>query len=192
MKKWLSLVLMVICMIENNVECISWMNPKLAIKQSKTNDYGIFTIQPITKNERLIVFGGTIMTEEQILNLSKNQITYALQIDDDLWIHSNKDDKTAAEADYLNHSCNPNAGFKNIITLIAMRNIAIDEEITIDFAMVVERFIGMNDFPCHCNSSSCRKMVKGTDWQLKELQQKYYGYFSPYLQLKIDQLTIPR
>jgi hypothetical protein len=39
---------------------------------------------------------------------------------------------------------------------------------------------------CHCGSASCRGMVTGRDWQRVDLQRKYDGYFSWYIQRRID------
>jgi hypothetical protein len=165
----------------------SWTNQKLELRAVPSdkiyNGLGIFTREKIDKNERLVVFGGAVITEQKVLALSRaNDV---LQIDDDLWLSCD----IRQDTDRIRHSCSPNTGFKTPIMLIAMRDIDADEEITIDYAMVVERFVGMNDFPCRCNAENCRKIVAGTDWKNKYLQNKYRGYFSPYLQEKINKLS---
>jgi len=38
----------------------------------------------------------------------------------------------------------------------------------------------------------CRKKFTGDDWKLPEIQERYNGYFSPYLQRKVDQLRRER
>jgi uncharacterized protein len=40
---------------------------------------------------------------------------------------------------------------------------------------------------CQCNSPRCRKVLDGHDWRRADLQQRYRGYFSWYLQRKIDE-----
>lgn len=44
------------------------------------------------------------------------------------------------------------------------------------------------EFSCSCGSAICRHIVTGDDWKLPQLQKRYAGYFSPYLQRKIDVL----
>jgi hypothetical protein len=39
-----------------------------------------------------------------------------------------------------------------------------------------------------CGSLDCRGYVSGSDWKLPELQRRYHGYFSPYLQERINQM----
>ena len=46
-----------------------------------------------------------------------------------------------------------------------------------------------DEFECHCGSPNCRGTVRGNDWQRPELWAKYAGYFSPYLQRRIDRLA---
>jgi hypothetical protein len=45
-----------------------------------------------------------------------------------------------------------------------------------------------DEFECHCGTDHCRKMITGNDWKLPELQRRYKGFFSPYLQRRIDRL----
>jgi uncharacterized protein len=40
---------------------------------------------------------------------------------------------------------------------------------------------------CHCNTAQCRRVIDGRDWRRGDLQQRYRGYFSWYLQRKIDE-----
>ncbi|MFL6568844.1 MAG: SET domain-containing protein, partial [Chthoniobacterales bacterium] len=56
-------------------------------------------------------------------------------------------------------------------------------ELTHDWAMTDD-----NDDPptgCRCGAGQCRKIITGKDWQRPELQRRYAGYFSAYLEEKI-------
>ncbi|MFO1434944.1 MAG: SET domain-containing protein-lysine N-methyltransferase [Gammaproteobacteria bacterium] len=87
-------------------------------------------------------------------------------------------------ATYVNHSCDPNAGIKGQIFLVAMRDIAVGEEITFDYAMALHRSPGNPPykFSCECGSSRCRGEVTDEDWKLPELRQRYAGHFQYYLE----------
>jgi len=39
---------------------------------------------------------------------------------------------------------------------------------------------------CRCCQPSCRGQITGADWKLPGLQAKYAGYFSSYLQRRIE------
>ena len=81
--------------------------------------------------------------------------------------------------DCFNHSCDPNVGFTGQIGLVAMRDIHAGEELNFDYAMCDGSVY--DEFDCYCGSGKCRGQVKGTDWSLPELWEKYDGYFMPYL-----------
>ena len=94
-------------------------------------------------------------------------------------------------ADYTNHSCDPNAGFGGSpVTLVAMREIPVGEEITFDYAMCecIEHLTGNCDWECQCGKPHCRGMFTGADWKRPELWERYGNYFSPYLLKKINYL----
>jgi hypothetical protein len=163
----------------------SWVDPRLKICSSSCQIKGLFTTAPIAKNTLLAVFGGTIMNKEAVLNLPDELVKNVLQIDDALWIGSSQVEPT----DFINHSCNPNAGLKGQLFLVAMRDIACGEEITFDYATVVSEWVGMEPLTCNCQTPSCRKKIEANDWQNKQLQKKYNGYFAYYIQKKIDTLS---
>jgi hypothetical protein len=84
----------------------------------------------------------------------------------------------------LNHSCEPNLGWADDHTLIAIRDIAPGEELTLDYATVITDadFVMM----CHCETYRCRQAIEGTDWQIPQLQQRYASIWSPAVQRLID------
>jgi hypothetical protein len=41
---------------------------------------------------------------------------------------------------------------------------------------------------CDCRATNCRKIVTGKDWQRMDLQERYSGYMSWYLEEKIEGL----
>lgn len=67
-----------------------------------------------------------------------------------------------------------------------MRRIHPGEEVTIDYAMCDGS--PYDELACACGSASCRGRVSGEDWRNPDLWVRYAGYFSPYLQRRIDAL----
>jgi hypothetical protein len=43
-------------------------------------------------------------------------------------------------------------------------------------------------FLCNCGELNCRGEITASDWKIKELQIKYKGYFSYYVEKKISNL----
>jgi hypothetical protein len=86
--------------------------------------------------------------------------------------------------DFFNHSCSPNAGVQGHLLMVAMRDIRPKEEITYDYAMTDDD-IDYN-FKCNCGSKQCRNYITSSDWKIPSLQRRYKGYFSWFIQDKID------
>jgi uncharacterized protein len=57
--------------------------------------------------------------------------------------------------------------------------VSAGEELTTDYAPF-DDYDG--DMACHCNTAHCRRVIGGSDWRRSELQRRYHGYFSWYLQ----------
>ena len=89
---------------------------------------------------------------------------------------------------HLNHSCEPNLGLQGQIVYVALRDIGIDEELTVDYAMNDDDSYEMK---CQCGTKSCRGKITGVDWKMPEIQRKYDGYFSWFIQRRIDAKKMP-
>ena len=166
----------------------SWLNSKLELKESAIHFKGIFAREKINKDERVAIFGGQIMRIDEINDLPENLQEYPMQIEE-RFVIGIRDHQMTEDTDYFNHSCDPNCGMKGQIFLVAMRDIQPREEITFDYAMIVSPSVGSDivfSMHCACGAENCRGEITENDWRLPELQKKYNGYFSQYLQEKID------
>lgn len=144
---------------------------------------GVFAISTIEPNELIGVWSGRIVTAEDLDLLPDDIRSRTVQVEDDLYLASLS---PGEPPDFINHSCEPNTGLSGQISLVAMRRIVPGEEITIDYAMCDGS--PYDEFNCACGSASCRGKVSGEDWRNPDLWARYAGYFSPYLQRRIDAL----
>lgn len=135
----------------------------------------VFAQRPIARGELLVVFGGAIIHADQLRVSSHSIRRLALQIDDDLFMVSSIE----GSADWVNHSCDPNAGLRGQVSLVSLRDINIGEEICYDYAM--SDGSPYDEFDCVCGSAKCRGRVTGDDWKIQELWDRYGDHFSPYL-----------
>lgn len=80
----------------------------------------------------------------------------------------------AFPARHVNHSCNPNA-YERFVEgtsyLVARRNIAPGEEVTIDYNI---NLTDGSSWPCHCGASRCRGTVAGDFFLLPPAWQREY------------------
>ena len=162
----------------------SYLSPKIEVReQPGKGGYGAFARERIAVGELLAVWSGQIVTLEQWQHLPPDIQLHTVQVEENLYLASLYPDEPA---DYINHSCDPNAGMSGQIAVVARREIAPGEEITLDYAMCDGT--PYDEFECECDAPTCRGRVTGDDWRIPELWARYGGYFSPYLQRRIERL----
>jgi hypothetical protein len=162
----------------------SYLSPKLQARGfPHKGGMGVYARKAIGKGELLLVWGGVIRDDKQLRKLPKELQQHSIQVEEDLYQVSTH---AYDPPDFVNHSCNPNAGLSGQIAVVAMRDIAQGEEICIDYAMCDGS--PYDEFECGCGEQTCRGIVTGNDWSRPELWRRYAGYFSPYLQRRIDAL----
>ena len=167
----------------------SWLNPHLEKGCSDTLGWGIFAKADIGKDERLAIFGGKIMLIDEMYQIPEMMQSYTMQIEERFVLGPAS--SVPEDTDFFNHSCDPNSGFKGQVFLVAMRDIRAGEEITFDYCMTVSESVGSDmvfEMDCACGSPWCRKTITEQDWMIPGLQLRYKGYFSPYIQDKIEKL----
>ncbi len=158
-----------------------FVSPKLVPKvRSQKGGYGVFATSPIKAGELLVVWGGEVIARQDLVSMNPQLRRHAIQIEENLYLVSHEGPEVG---DFVNHSCAPNAGLSGQVSLIALRPIRSGEEICYDYAM--SDGSDYDEFTCSCGTESCRRKVTGRDWELPELQVRYAGYFSPYLQRRL-------
>jgi hypothetical protein len=162
---------------------LTWFSPKVEKRQSPIEGRGLFARAPIKKGEVVVVKGGYILTQDQRDEIGKKLGPSEIQITEDLFIGPAAADEREGGMMHLNHSCEPNLGIQGQIVYVALRDIAIDEELSFDYAMNDDEPYEMT---CRCGTASCRGTITGRDWRRPELQRKYDGYFSWFIQRRID------
>lgn len=159
-----------------------YLSAKLEGRLRPDGSLGVFTLEPVKAGERLAVWGGEIVDWETLTQLPADLRPYSLQVEEGLYLVSAR----VGPADWVNHSCDPNAGLSGQMVLVARRDLGIGEEVCFDYAM--SDGTPYDEFDCSCGAANCRGRITGNDWLIPELQERYRGYFSPYLQRRIDQL----
>lgn len=160
-----------------------YVSPKLTRRiRPEKGGYGVFATQTVAAGELLVVWGGDIVTASELTDLSPVAQRHSIQVEENLYMVPNEMPEVG---DFVNHSCSPNAGLSGQMAVVSLRVIAKGEEICYDYAM--SDGSAYDEFSCSCGAATCRGQVTGNDWALPELQSRYAGYFSPYLQRRIDE-----
>jgi uncharacterized protein len=169
----------------------SWITPKAAKGvDSAIAGRGLVATAAIGKGEVVAVKGGHIVSTAALRSLSDRLQNSEIQITDDLHLAALADDEYESVMLFINHSCDPNVGFAGNIVLVAMRDVQPGEELTTDYALFDDYNGSM---PCRCRAPRCRAprcrgVISGRDWQRPDLQLRYRGYYSWYLERRIQGL----
>ena len=143
--------------------------------------FGSRAVAVIPAGTSVATFGGIALSRSEFSQFPAERRSRSIQVCANLIFLG---PPTREPGDSINHSCEPNCGMRNVTTIIAMRDIAIGEELTFDYAM--SDASSYDEFACNCGTSLCRGRVRADDWLLDTLRHKYKGFFSPYIQRKID------
>ena len=133
--------------------------------------------------EIVCVKGGYIFTRAALAEVAPVLGPAEIQIADDLFIGPSGIEEREGAMIFSNHSCEPNIGVQGQIVFVALRQILPGEELTHDWATTDDDDYTLE---CRCGAPTCRRIVTGKDWKRPDLQRKYRGLFSWYIERLID------
>ena len=131
--------------------------PKITRKRSKVHGSGVFALESINKNKRIIDYAGELVRNDQVAAREERYLA-----DGCIWVFRinrrwSRDAGVGGNvARFINHACRPNCWFEiagRTIWIRASRRIRVGEELTYDYATVGERTI-----PCRCRPG-CRNKL---------------------------------
>lgn len=164
--------------------CTAYLTDKCEVQnRDVTGGKAVFAREVIEPGELIGVWSGRIVTAEELDELPGDIRRHTVQVEEGLYLASLSPDEAP---DFINHSCEPNAGLDGQVAIVALARILPGEEVTIDYAMCDGS--PYDEFDCACGSALCRGRVTGEDWRDPALWQRYAGHFSPYLARRIEAL----
>jgi D-alanine-D-alanine ligase-like ATP-grasp enzyme len=151
-------------MIEEGISRHLRIQKKYQIKGNALSGFGIYATRSIMCNE--VIFIGEeqsqrIVTKRHVeahWNDVEKEIfrRYAYPVSNEVFLLWDNDPAAWAPQ---NHSCQPNTAYDGL-NVIAIRNIQLGEELTLDYATFLDEH--MEPFECQCGSPNCRKRITGT------------------------------
>jgi SET domain-containing protein len=124
----------------------------LEIRGSKIHRFGIYALEPIPANRKVIEYTGERCNRKETKKRGEGEYTYLYTLDD-YWTLDGAVGGSGAEM--INHSCEPNLVgriLKGHIIYMSLRPIKRGEELTIDYNF--DKNTGHNK--CECGTKSCR------------------------------------
>ncbi|MDO9371378.1 MAG: SET domain-containing protein-lysine N-methyltransferase [Gammaproteobacteria bacterium] len=149
------------------------------VKISPQHGKGVFATAAIEAGAEILTFTGPLLQRGQFQHGD-----YHLQIGDDLYLGA-----SGKADDYVNHSCEPNAGFGKALALVALRDIAKGEEITWDYSTAIDEE-DFDGFPCQCGASACRGVVASYRRLGESDRERLAPWLLPYLRLRYSRAAL--
>jgi SET domain-containing protein len=113
---------------------------------------GLFAGQDIQQGTKIIQYTGEKITNEESERRLAGGNVYIFELDERYSIDGDTPKNTAR---FINHSCEPNCQteqFGDTIWIIALRDIAIGEELTCNYEYEIDDAPAE---PCHCGAQTC-------------------------------------
>ena len=148
---------------------------KVYVALTSNAGMGIFAAKNIEKNEKIFVVKGKII-KDNYGDKGKYSGERWLIIAKQTWISPFRSNPYW----FINHSCNPNAGSRGKVTVVAMKRIKKGEEITIDYSTTEEDHYWR--MKCNCGSKNCRKIIRSVQFLPEKIFRQYEPYIPKYLQ----------
>ena len=165
----------------------SRIDPRVAIGPSRLGGRGVFATERIGAGEVVVIWGGTVFTEEDV-RAGRARRGSVSAIDEGLYLAGRVDEEPDVD-DFMNHCCDPSVWMLDEVTLVARWEIDPGEELTADYATWEGNEGWVSRWECACASGRCRGRVTGRDWRSRELQERYRGHFSPFIERRIARLS---
>jgi len=128
---------------------------------------GLFAAQAFAANETILRFTGPLIGLDAFIAMGEAEEANPLQV---------------CPTDYIdleppgvfgNHSCEPNAGIRDDVVLVALRPIAAGEEVRCDYSTTMWEDDEPWTMLCRCGTASCRGVVDQFPTLPYELQARY-------------------
>jgi SET domain-containing protein len=125
---------------------------KLEIRRSRIHRYGVYALEPIPANRKVIEYTGERCNRKEAKRRGAGEHTYLFAVDD-YWTLDGAVGGSGAEI--INHSCDPNLVsrvMKGHVLYMSLRPIRPGEELTVDYNLDWDT--GKNK--CTCGAKNCR------------------------------------
>jgi hypothetical protein len=158
----------------------------VTVRLSPIQGRGLFATQTIPEGQVVIRWGGTLFSLSDVA-AGKARLESLAHVEEGIYI-GGLCGAAGLDDEFMNHSCDPNIWLVDALTWVTRRSIDAGEELLADYALFESDPVW--SMPCGCGSPLCRRYIDGHGWRLPELQARYRGHFSPYLERRIQVLRL--
>ena len=131
--------------------------PRIARRRSTLHGWGVFALEPINKNTRIIDYAGELIDHKESLKRETRYLSHG-----EIWCFTvnrrwvRDADRGGNVARFINHACKPNCYTQIVektIWVRAAKHISAGEELTYDYHTDGEQVI-----QCNCRPGCARRL----------------------------------
>jgi len=142
-----------------------WVSESVEVRKSEMEGQGVYAVQNIKEGEVIGVFGGIVIPEGKFEELARTVPNEKLCPDHAMYIYPGfimlHDYENGCDPlCFVNHSCDPSSKVVNGIVLVAVRDIALGEEISWNYKETDDVGNWSYEFKCQCGSANCEGWVR--------------------------------
>lgn len=129
---------------------------RMRIGRSAMHRFGVFALEDIPADRRVIEYTGKRLTFEQVGKIRPPGDVYIAWIKPGWYVDGGRD---GSGAQFMNHSCKPNLVARRIgghLYLHSRRKIRADEELTWNYHYPIK----LERIPCRCGARGCRGTLR--------------------------------
>ena len=129
---------------------------RLRIARSAKHRYGVFALEDIPADRRVIEYTGKRLTFEQAAKICPPEDTYLAWINSSALLDGRRG---GSGAEFMNHSCQPNLKQRRIrghLLFFSRQRIRAGEELTWNYNYQIK----VQRIPCHCGARGCRGTLR--------------------------------
>jgi hypothetical protein len=143
----------------------------LIVRSSSISGKGLFTAEAIPAGTSILMMTGDVQPLENMMSECQRR-----KVSIDVPLHTGIASVCFLDPlpNYINHSCDPNAGLRGEAELVAIRDIPADHEITYDYSTNIVPAETWVMKPCRCGSSLCRGVISDIS-TIPEERIQFYG-----------------
>lgn len=148
---------------------------KLAIRKSKIHRYGVYALERIPANRKVIEYTGERINRHETKRRGEGEYTYLFTLDN-YWTIDGAFGGSGAEI--INHCCEPNLItriVKGHILYMSLREIQPGEELVVDYNFT---YTGDRS-PCACGAKTCRGIMEKLTPKLRRELEKQKAARTP-------------
>ncbi len=152
---------------------------KIYAGKSLISGKGIFAAEDIKKGQQIQRIMGKLIKRKLRSEKESKKFANWIGMGKDMWLNPNQ-----TKFRYLNHSCDPSAAIVGTRTLVALKDIPKDGEITFDYSLTdADQYWQMK---CKCGSKNCREIIKPIYSVAPEVFSRHY----PHIPAKFQRLFL--